>query len=147
MRRKFILVIGVIAALAAGCAEDKRYTLVGQIVAIDAARQEITVKHQDIRGFMPGMTMPFRVRNAAEMASRKPGDLITATLVVDENRGVLEDVRKTGEAPLTPAAPAAPPAPLVDKGTAVPDAEFVAQDGRTRRRADRKGKTVAVTFQ
>jgi len=146
VRRNFIAIVAI-AACVAGCSEEKRYTLVGQIVAIDAARQEITVTHQDIRGFMPGMTMPFKVRDAAEIASHKPGDLITATLVVEESRGVLEDIRKTGEAPLpSPAPPSAPAAPLLVKGSAVPDAEFVDQDGSTHRLADWKGKALAVTF-
>ena len=146
MRRNFIVVLAVIAALSAACGKDKRYTLVGQIVAIDVARQEITVKHQDIRGFMPGMTMPFKVRDAGQLSSHKPGDLITATLVVEENRGVLDDIRKTGEAPLTSEAPAAPAAALLENGAAVPDAQFVDQDGRARQLADWKGKTLAVTF-
>jgi Cu/Ag efflux protein CusF len=70
VRGNFIIVLSITAALAAGCSKEKPHTLVGQIVAIDTARQEITVKHQDIPGFMPGMTMPFRVREAEEMASR-----------------------------------------------------------------------------
>jgi protein SCO1/2 len=146
VRNKFIIAAGIAALLAAGCGEEKRYTLVGQIVAIDAAQQVIVVKHQDVRGFMPGMTMPFKVRDAAEISERKPGDLITATLVVEESHGVLENVRKTGEAPLDAPASPVPAAPLLDKGAVVPDAAFIDQDGRTRHLADWKGKTVAVTF-
>jgi protein SCO1 len=133
-------------ASVAGCSEQKGYTLVGQIIAIDTTRQEITVKHQDIRGFMPGMTMAFKVRDAAQMSSRKPGDLITARLVVEESRGVLDDIRKTGEAPLPADAPSPPAAPLLEKGSVVPDAEFVDQDGRKHRLSDWKGKALAVTF-
>jgi protein SCO1 len=133
-------------ASVAGCSEQKGYTLVGQIIAIDTTRQEITVKHQDIRGFMPGMTMAFKVRDAAQMSSRKPGDLITARLVVEESRGVLDDIRKTGEAPLPTAAPSIPAAPLLENGSVVPDAEFLDQDGRKHHLADWKGKALAVTF-
>jgi protein SCO1/2 len=146
VRRNFILIAAFVAAVTAACSQDKRYTLVGQIVAVDAARQEITVKHQDIRGFMPGMTMPFRVKDATAMASHKPGDLITATLVVDDNRGVLEDIRKTGEAPLPAEAAPRPAAPLLEAGATVPDAEFVDQNGRKHQLADWRGKTLAVTF-
>ncbi|HVH58087.1 MAG TPA: SCO family protein [Vicinamibacterales bacterium] len=145
MRRNFIALLIILASVA-GCSEQKRYTLAGQIIAIDTTRQEITVKHQDIRGFMPGMTMAFKVRDAAQMSSRQPGDLITATLVVEASRGVLEDIRKTGEAPLPAAAPSAPAAPPIEKGSLVPDAEFLDQDGRKHRLADWKGKALAVTF-
>jgi protein SCO1/2 len=146
VRKNFIIAAAIAALLASGCSDEKRYTLVGQIVAVDAAQQVITVKHEDIRGFMPGMTMPFKVRNAAEISGRRPGDLITATLVVEESRGVLEDIRKTGEAPLVAPAPPAPAAALLEKGAVVPDTAFIDQDGRTRHLADWKGKTVAVTF-
>ena len=45
-----------------GCQRPaRRYQLNGQIVAVDPTRQELTIKHQDIPGFMPGMTMAFKV--------------------------------------------------------------------------------------
>jgi protein SCO1/2 len=106
----------------------------------------MTVKHEDIQGFMPGMTMPFKVRDAAELAGRKPGDLITATLVVEDSVGYLADIRKTGEAPL-PAEPREPPrVPTIEPGTEVPDAELIDQEGRTRRISEWRGRTIAVTF-
>ncbi len=43
--------------LAAGCSRSREYELRGQILAVDPARHELTIKHGDIRGFMPGMTM------------------------------------------------------------------------------------------
>ena len=147
MRTIFILlaILGLIFATAS-CNQAKRYTLIGQIIAVDTARQEVTVTHEDIRGFMPGMTMPFTVKDAAEVSAAKPGDLITATLVVEDSRGYLENIRKTGEAAL-PAAPPKPPAiPLVEEGAPVPDAEFLDEDGRTRHLADWKGRVLAVTF-
>ena len=146
VRRVSILWAIALLAAAPGCSRERKFPFAGQIVAVDTARQEITVKHGDIRGFMPGMTMAFKVREARQISSSKPGDLITATLVVEDSRGVLENVTKTGEAPLPadlprPAAPSA-----LDAGAAVPDAEFVDQDGRPRRLADWRGKVVAVTF-
>ena len=68
--------------LASACARSREYELRGQVLAVDAARQEITIKHEDIKGFMPGMTMPFKVRDAKLLEGSAPGDLVTATLVV-----------------------------------------------------------------
>lgn len=132
-------------AIASGCSHEKRYPLAGQVIAVDTVRHELTVKHQDIRGFMPGMTMPFRVKDPAQVAASKPGDLITATLVVDERTGYLEGITKTGEAPL-PEDAADRPAPILEPGAAVPDVEFVDQDGRSRRFSDWRGRITAVTF-
>ena len=51
-------------------------------------RQELTIKHEDIKGFMPGMTMAFKVRDASMMAGKTVGDLVTARLVIEESRGI-----------------------------------------------------------
>jgi protein SCO1 len=128
------------------CARDKRYPLIGQVIAVNTERQELTVKHEDIRGFMPGMTMPFRVKNPAQVAASRPGDLITATLVVRNSLGYLDEVTKTGEAPLPPDEPHARKTPTIAPGDEVPEAELTDQDGRRRRLSDWRGKTIAVTF-
>ena len=128
------------------CSRDKRYQFEGQVLAVDPARQEITVKHGDIGGFMPGMTMPFKVRDGRSLQGRKPGELIKATLVVTNSTGRLEDIVNIGEAPLTAdAAHGVAGAPL-EPGASVADAAFVDQSGRERRLSDWRGKTLAVTF-
>ena len=95
---------------------------------------------------MPGMTMPFKVKDPAQVAAAKPGDLITATLIVDEQTGYLDDVKKTGEAALPADMPRPAAGPLIDPGAEVPDATFVDQDGRERSLSDWRGKTTVVTF-
>lgn len=146
-RTRVVLGVALAAAVAvSACSKGKRYTLTGQVLSADAAQQVLTVKHEDIAGFMPGMTMPFKVQDAAEMSGIAPGDLITATLVVEDAVGYLDDVRKTGSAPLPDKMPKAPAAPAIAPGGEVPAATFVDQDGRERRLADWRGKTVAVTF-
>jgi protein SCO1 len=144
--RRSLLLLVILTSLSAACSRDRRYPFKGQVLLIDPSRQEITVRHEDIPGFMPGMTMPFRVADAAQFASVKPGDLITATLVVRDASGHLEQLARTGAAPLPPDMPATPLAMTIERGADVPDAEFIDQDGRPRRLADWRGKTIAVTF-
>jgi protein SCO1/2 len=147
IRKRAAAILLTLCTLAtAACSSDQRYPLTGQVVAVDAERQELTVKHEDIRGFMPGMTMPFKVKDAQQVAASRPGDLITATLVVEASAGYLEDVRKTGEAPLPADLPKGPPARMIEPGAEVPAATFVDESGQERRLADFRGKTVAVTF-
>lgn len=129
-----------------GCSRAKEYPLVGQVLAVHPDQQLLTVKHDDIVGFMPGMTMAFKVKDPRELADRQPGDLITATLVVDENVGYLAGIRKTGEGPLPPETTEPPRAAMIEPGTAVPDAELTDQQGRTRRVSEWRGRTIAVTF-
>lgn len=139
-----LVVLLAIAFGASGCSQERKYPLRGQVLAVDPTKQEITVKHEDIAGFMPGMTMPFKARRAEDVASSKPGDLITATLIVAESTGYLDDITKTGEAPV--AAPLIAPLRMIEPGATVPDAEFTDQQGRQLRFSSWRGRTTAVTF-
>lgn len=145
MPRTLVSAVVLPIILLAGCSKAQEYPLVGQVLAVDPNQQVLTVKHQDVVGFMPGMTMPFKVKEARELEGRKPGDLITATLVVEDSVGYLADIRKTGEAPL-PAAETPPRLAMIEPGTEVPDTSLIDQEGRTRRVAEFRGKTIAVTF-
>ena len=76
-------------------------------------RKQATIKHEEIKGFMPAMTMPYKVQDAkAVTTSLAPGDLINATLVVVSNDAYLKDVKKVGRraARKPPAEAPAPPA-------------------------------------
>ena len=145
MPRSCVLFLLAPLLLLTGCSNAKEYPLVGQVLAVDTNQQVITVKHQDVVGFMPGMTMPFKVKDAKELDGRKPGDLISATLIVEESLGYLADIKKTGEAPL-PAGEPVPRLAMIEPGTEVPDATLIDQEGRTKRVSDFRGKTIAVTF-
>lgn len=116
---------------------------------------QATIKHDDIKGFMPAMTMPYTVKDAKLLDGVAPGDLIDATLTVTENDAFLMEVKKVGQAPIaappSEAAPTgAPPASsgfeILKPGEAVPDAAFVDQDGKKRQFSSFKGSTVVLTF-
>ena len=142
---RIAMVFTIILSVSA-CSRDKRYQFEGQVLAVDPARQEITVKHGDISGFMPGMTMPFKVRDGRSLQGRKPGELIKATLVVTNSTGRLEDIVNIGEAPLPADAAAWRRRSAARTRGTVADAAFVDQSGRERRLSDWRGKTLAVTF-
>lgn len=132
-------------ACAAACSRPPTYQLQGQIVAVDEAKQQLTVKHGDIKNFMPAMTMAYTVKDKSMMDGRTPGDLITATLVVDDSRGYLTSIEVTGHAPLTEPPPS-PAVDLLEPGQNVPEIPLVDEEGNTRRLSDWRGKVVAVTF-
>jgi len=154
MRLHKALGIGfALAAAAAGCrgrSDSREYTLQGQILSVAADHMEASIKHEDIKGLMPGMTMPYKVRDARQFADLKPGDLITSTLVVVSNDAYLKDVKRVGEAPLEQAPGEAPSASsgfeLLKKGGAVPNATFIDQDGKPRDVESFKGTIVVLTF-
>ena len=142
----------LLAVVAAACSSPDRheYQLQGQIVSIAADHKEATIKHEDIPGFMPGMTMPYKVRDPQQYASLASGDLITATLVVVSNDAYLKDVKKVGNAPLERALGEAPPASsgfeLLKPGEAVPNTVFIDQDNKIRDFASFRKSVVLITF-
>jgi len=147
MRRVSSTVCRALIALSlAACSRSPTYDLRGQIVAVDPAHQELTIKHEDITGFMPGMTMAFKVKDASMMAGKTVGDLVTAKLVIEESQGFLTKVTVTGHAALTEPPPAPPAADVLMPGSPVADVRLIDQDGAPRQVSGWRGQAVAVTF-
>jgi protein SCO1/2 len=156
--RTFLALVLCGSALTAACTRtagepaERKYPLQGQVQALEPARKLVTLKHGDIKGFMPAMTMPYEVRDAAALAGLAPGDLIDATLVVVSNGAFVTDIKKVGTAPLDTPPPEAPSPKassgfeLLKPGEAVPAGAFVDQDGKLRSFADFKGAPLVVTF-
>jgi Cu/Ag efflux protein CusF len=81
-----------LAVMMASCRSvpEKRYPLQAGVVSVDAPRRLIMVKHGEIPGLMPGMTMSYAVNNSKEIAPLRPGDKISAELVGAGHQGHLE---------------------------------------------------------
>ncbi|MGC4085609.1 MAG: SCO family protein [Vicinamibacterales bacterium] len=128
----------------------KEYKLEGQVLSVQVERKEAVIRHEEIPGFMSAMTMPYSVLDAKEYEGLKPGDLITAKLIVEPTRAYLEAVKHVGEAPLAVAdggtAPAASGFELLPMGAPVPDQTFVNQDGKSVSLSSFRGDAVIVTF-
>jgi protein SCO1/2 len=148
MRGSSTLVVSAVslALTASACARERHFQLSGQVLAIDQARQEITIAHGDIAGFMPGMTMPFKVKDAKLLDGKTTGDLVTATLAVRDTTAVLTAIERTGHADVASAPPPAVPLTLVSPGETVGDAIFTDESGARHSLADWRGRTLAVTF-
>jgi len=143
-----VLLLSFAALVACGRTSPARtYELEGQILAVDASKQTLTIRHKDIPGFMPGMTMPFRVGDPALMEGRKPGDLVRATLQVQETDAWLSAIETTGWTPVDVGpAPVALGVDILEAGDEVPDQTFVDQDGREVALSAFRGQVVALTF-
>jgi protein SCO1/2 len=135
------------AAACTRAPEPKRYELKGQILGIKPEDQEVLIKHEDIQGFMPGMTMPFKVREAKLLDGLTAGDLVTATLVYGGTDSYLSAIKKTGHAELeVPAEPASSGFELLKPGETVPDQLLVDQNGKPHPLSTLRGHRVALTF-
>lgn len=127
--------------------DARQYQLRGQVLAVQPDKQQVTIRHEDIVGYMPGMTMNFLVARPELLNGRTPGELVTATLEVSDATGRLTAIERTGfqELPADTNA-AAIPGNLLEAGDTVPDAAFIDQDNRRRSFAEWRGSVTLLTF-
>jgi len=147
LRFRCVCIAAIVVSACNRTAPTKEYQLQGQILGVKAETNEVLVKHGDIPGFMPAMTMPYKVEDATILADKQPGDLITATLVVGETEAHLSKIDKTGHAPIEDAnAPDITASQILKPGDPVPDTRLVDEDNAARPLSSLKGHRVALTF-
>src|SRR6266566_1688433 len=145
--RRVLLVAMLIGSACSRTPPAREYQLQGQILDVKPETNEVLVKHGDIPGFMPAMTMPYKVEDPKVLSGKAPGDLITATLVVGETEAHLSKIDKTGHAAIVDAtAPAITESQILKPGDAVPDTALIDENNAARPLASLKGHRVALTF-
>jgi Cu/Ag efflux protein CusF len=94
MRHIFLLVCLVIAATNTGCraALGERCAVQAEVISVDARKELIVLKHGEIPGLKPAMTMQYALTDPREIDKLPSGDKITADLVVRENQGRLQKI-------------------------------------------------------
>jgi len=133
--------------LLSGCqSKTKHFDLKGQVLDKKPATNEITVKHEDIPGFMSAMTMSYSVKDRDGFQQVEPGDVIAADVITAKNGNEywLENIRITDASGRKTIKPAT--VHRLDIGERVPDLSLVNQDGKSFRLDDFKGKAVLITF-
>jgi protein SCO1/2 len=143
------LVLAVLTASAACRAAEpaRQYPISGQVLAVHPDRGEITLRHGDIEGLMPAMTMSFPVADPALLEGRQPGDLVEGTLEVSDALGQLVALAKTGSAPLPDTTNSVVLATeLLAVGDPVPDAALIDQQDARRSLSEWLGTPTLVTF-
>lgn len=123
----------------------KKFDFKGKVVSIEKDQRTITIAHEDIKDYMPAMTMPFKVRDNWVFGVVKPGDLIAASYVVDGADSWLEEVVITNESSAG-SSPGSSAGVEPKPGDEVPDYRLINQDGKAIRIHDYKGKVLLVTF-
>ena len=151
MNRKTVFISVLIALVLTACSwgekqptNEKRYPIKGIVVAVNKTEYTATIKHEDIPGYMPGMTMEFKIKNTADIQTMKPGDQVTGTLVVDD---ISSWIQVTA---IAEGGPALTPTTIVPgepkPGDEIPDFTLNNQDEKPIRLSQYKGKALALTF-
>ena len=123
----------------------QKYELKGKVVAADKANNKVTIAHEEIKGYMDAMTMPFTLTEDWVYGELTPGAQIQATLIVDKGMSWLENpvVTKVSD----PVAGRSEETNIEPKvGDAVPDFALTNQDGKRISLKQFRGQPVVLTF-
>ena len=134
---------------------EKRYPLTGEVISANAERQTLLVNHDEIKGFMMGMTMEFKV-SKADLENAKPGQRIRGELVMRGSETSLEKIWPD-DAATTRAVAAAANALVQDTsmrgkeayreiGEKVPEFTLLDQSGQAVPGSKFRGKQVVLNF-
>jgi protein SCO1/2 len=144
------------AAAASTAPQEKRYPLTGEVVRVDPANKVLVVQHDEIKDFMPAMTMEFTV-SAADLAAARPGQRIRGELVpVKKGNWRLENIWPDDK-PAADAVAAQAAALRQDTlirgqsayrevGETIPDFALYDQEARVVQSTRFRGKLVMVNF-
>ena len=98
MTRRMILAAAVL--ILAGCGakqqtqeQGKRYPMQGEIKSLDPSAKTANINAGKIEGFMEAMTMEYPVKPEGEFAKLHVGDKVQATVVVNDDRYYVTDVK------------------------------------------------------
>ncbi|HEY6228255.1 MAG TPA: SCO family protein, partial [Verrucomicrobiae bacterium] len=136
----------------ANSANRRVYTLRGVVKEI-ISPTKAKIQHEAIPGYMEAMTMDFDVKKTNELARIKVGDQIKADMVVTEDDGWLENIVRTGEAPVAVTGDTNQGISFsksrdveLSVGDPIPDYAFVNEEGKPIRFSDFKGQALGITF-
>lgn len=124
----------------------------GLIRELPPGGDTVVVRHEEIPGFMPKMTMEFNVRDTNELRGLLAGDTITFRVRANQEESWIEGLQRADPNEVVVPAPSDPPSSSLLRvahlktGDVLPDAELLAEDGRTVRLSDFAGRALAFTF-
>lgn len=136
---------------ATGSTNLQIYAVKGEVIELKPDGKTVRIKHEEVPGYMPAMTMPFEVKDTNELAGLRPGDAVAFRMLVTETEGWIDQIKK-----LDPTNAVAPPPresvrqvrfvePL-DIGDPVPDYPFTNELNQPISLGQFKGKALALTF-
>lgn len=138
----------------------KFYLVRGELRKVNAEEKTAMIKHEAIPDYMPAMTMPFKVKDPAELQklqSLQPGDVIWFRLWVSPDESWIDKVAKqvqpgaaapqeTNAAPQRESVRVARDVEPLAVGDLMPNYTFTNELGRTVTLSDFKGQALAFTF-
>lgn len=159
--------LSVIVGLAAGCkkagddalpvythealgANQQVFQVKGVVVEVKPGEKSVTIKHDEIPGYMAAMTMPFDVRDTNLLTGIEPGDPVSFRLIATDTFAYITRLEKIGPRTNPPPSPDALPRVLeiepLKSGSLLPEYQFTNQLGESFSTAQFKGQALAIEF-
>ncbi|MDQ8202226.1 SCO family protein [Pelagicoccus sp. SDUM812003] len=124
-----------------------QFEVEGTVMQLRSQSSTVVVAHEDIPGFMPAMTMPFRVRSSEELNELVVGDRIQFLFEVGDEESYAFNFKVTGKSDRqTRPRPDSKIVRTVREGDLVPDADLVNQEEGAIALADDEGRWTIMTF-
>jgi protein SCO1/2 len=148
-------------AAAAARTNQQIFQVKGVVMKVKPESKEIEIKHEEVPGYMPAMTMPFDVKHTNDLAGIAPGDAVSFRMIVTDTEGWIDQIKKIGSATTNNPATAANPLagqPAAEKirivrdvepltvGDTLPEYAFTNQFGQRVTTSQFKGQALAITF-
>jgi protein SCO1/2 len=151
-RTGLVLLAGALAVGAASCRKTQKFQVRGVVEEVLPERGKVRIAHETIPDYMEAMTMMFDVKDTNELTGLQSGDAVSFRMVVTDDDGWIEQVRK-----IVSGSPAvvATPAPTFREvkevepltvGDALPEYRLTNELGQVVRTTDFRGRALAFTF-
>ena len=133
-----------------GCRFSRTYEVRGRVVGFGDDPHTLFIQHEEIPGYMPAMTMPFRTPDTTAVSRLSLGDQIAFTFHVTRDSAWITDIRRLPPGTRLNLDAGAPPAfqglPLLQEGDPLPEATLLTQDSLQLRLSDLQGRALLLTF-
>jgi protein SCO1/2 len=135
-------------ARAGKAAATRTFQVNGRVREITPATKTVSVAHEAIPDYMPAMTMPLQVKDAALLDGLRAGDEIHFELSVTDDDSWISHLEKigSGNSGATDLAPVSAAPEELRKGDLVPDFALTDENGKSVRLSDFRGQAVVLTF-
>lgn len=154
MRRRVPVITAVLLGLAVLGGADpgkpavRTFSARGVVLEVKTNDAQVVIRHDAILGYMDAMTMPFMVKDPAQLTGLKHGDQVTFQLHVTSDESWVEHFQKIGVVSLpenkTGAQPASTSAPRPDRPLL--NYKFTNELGQAVSFNDFRGQALAITF-